>query len=56
AWSDVQPDLGQAVLILAAHLYETRGSGSGTDVDLPPAVQMLLGRWRNVRLLGGGAL
>lgn len=53
-WSAVPADLGQAVLILAAHLYETRGSGAGTDVELPPAVQMLIGRWRNVRLFGGG--
>jgi uncharacterized phiE125 gp8 family phage protein len=54
-WSAVPADLGQAVLILAAHLYETRGSGSGVDAELPMAVQMLLGRWRNVRLFGGGA-
>lgn len=54
-WSAVPADLRHAVLMLAAHLYEVRGSGSGTDADLPQAVQMLIGRWRNVRLFGGGA-
>lgn len=53
-WAAVPADLGQAVLVLAAHLYETRGSGAGADIDMPAAVQMLLGRWRNVRLFGGG--
>jgi uncharacterized phiE125 gp8 family phage protein len=54
AWQDVPADLAQAVLILAAYAYENRGSGSGAEADLPQAVQMLLGRWRNVRLFGGG--
>lgn len=54
AWSDLPADLAQGVFILAAHLYETRGSGAGAEVELPPAVQMLIGRWRNVRLFGGG--
>lgn len=54
-WSAVPADLGQAVLVLAAHLYEVRGSGAGIDADLPKAVQMLIARWRNVRLFGGGA-
>ena len=54
-WSAVPSDLAQAVLMLAAHFYENRGSGSGADGAVPGAVQTLLGRWRNVRLFGGGA-
>lgn len=55
AWSDVPADLGQAVFILAAHFYENRGSGSGSEADMPKAVAMLVGRWKVTRLFGGGA-
>lgn len=51
-WAEVPPDLAQAVLLLAAKFYEQRHDGGG--LALPGAVQALLERWRNVRLLGGG--
>lgn len=54
-WSDVPADLGQGVLILAAHFYENRGSGSGSEAQMPEAVAMLVNRWRVTRLFGGGA-
>lgn len=55
AWDDVPPDLGQAVKILAAYFYENRGSGSGSEAEMPQAVAMLVNRWRVTRLFGGGA-
>jgi uncharacterized phiE125 gp8 family phage protein len=51
-WAAVPADLAQAVFLLAAHLYENRGSG--TEADMPKSAQMLLARWRPVRLFGGG--
>ena len=54
AWSAVPADLAQAVLLLAAEYYENRQS-MGTPAGLPAAVQVLIERWRTVRVLGGGA-
>jgi len=54
AWSAVPADLAQAVLMLAAEFYERRHE-AGTVAGLPFAVQALIERWRNVRVLGGGA-
>lgn len=53
-WEDVPDDLAQAVLLLAAEFYENRhdpGDGRG---GMPASVLALIGRWRTVRLLGGG--
>jgi uncharacterized phiE125 gp8 family phage protein len=53
AWSDIPADLGQAVLLLAAHFYEFRYDVAGNASRLPVAVDSLIGPYRNVRLLGG---
>ncbi|GAB1479657.1 hypothetical protein MASR2M74_22220 [Paracoccaceae bacterium] len=53
-WSVVPADLAQAVLLLAAQYYENRHE-TGQAVGLPKAVQVLIERWRTVRVLGGGA-
>lgn len=50
-WADVPPDLGQAVLLLAAEYYAAR---SGIRPDLPPAVAGLIAAWEPVRLAAGG--
>jgi len=55
AWGDVPADLGQAVMILAAHFYDNRGAASGGEAEMPQAVAMLVARWRVTRLFGGGA-
>lgn len=54
AWGDVPADLAQAVLLLAAEFYENRHD-RGQTAGLPITVQMLIERWRTVRVLGGGA-
>lgn len=53
-WSAVPADLAQAVQMLAAEFYEQRHE-VGTVLGLPFAVQALIERWRNVRVLGGGS-
>lgn len=53
AWSAVPADLAQAVLLLAAEFHERRHE-AGSVTGLPFAVQALIERWRNVRVLGGG--
>ena len=52
AWSDVPADLAQAVMMLAAHLYETRGADA--TPALPESIAALLAPHRLVRLFGGG--
>ena len=56
-WAQVPADLAQAVMLLAAQLYETRhDAGAQAQImGLPAAVQSLIAPWRNVRVLGGGA-
>ncbi len=54
AWADVPPDLTQAVMLLAAEFYEARHDAGDGPVGLPRTVQMLIERWRTVRVLGGG--
>ena len=49
-------DLAQAVLLLAAEFYDQRHGGAEVQAGLPFAVQMLIERWRTVRVLGGGAV
>ena len=52
AWTDVPPELRQAVMLLAAHYHEHRvETDSGT---MPFGVAALIERWRNIRILGGG--
>lgn len=51
AWDDLPADLAQAVLMLAAQLYEHR---TMPDAVLPASITSLLARWREVRV-GGGA-
>jgi uncharacterized phiE125 gp8 family phage protein len=56
AWSAVPADLVQAVFLLAAEYYEMRHeAGVREAAGLPHAVQVLIERWRRVRVLGGGA-
>lgn len=50
AWSAVPDDLRQAVLLLAAQLYEGRTGGA----PLPGTVESLLARWRPVQITAGG--
>ena len=55
-WSAVPADLAQAVFLLAAEYYELRHeAGLREAAGLPHAVQVLIERWRTVRVLGGGA-
>ncbi|MEM9059818.1 MAG: hypothetical protein AAGD13_05085 [Pseudomonadota bacterium] len=51
-WNDVPPDLRQAVIILAAHLYENRfGELAGSETgDMPVGVLAAIERHRPIRL------
>jgi uncharacterized phiE125 gp8 family phage protein len=53
-WGAVPSDLAQAVILLAAEFYENRNDQSQRSYGLPATVQMLIERWRTVRVLGGG--
>lgn len=57
AWASVPADLRQAVMLLAAQYYETRHDAGPAmqGFGLPMAVQSLIERYRNIRVLGGGA-
>ena len=48
-------DLGQAVLMLAAHYYEHRNATDLAGSNLPYGVAVLLERYRSIRILGGGS-
>lgn len=54
-WGDLPADLGQAVLLLAAHYYEYRADTALGGGCMPFGVTSLIERYRTVRLLGGGA-
>jgi len=54
-WDKVPADIGQAVLMLAAHFYDHRSALVERGKSLPFGVSALLRRHRPVRLLGGGA-
>jgi uncharacterized phiE125 gp8 family phage protein len=54
-WAEVPADLKQAVLLLAAGFYENRHDTTAQPAGLPQSVQVLIERWRTVRVLGGGA-
>ncbi len=57
AWSNVPADLAQSVMLLAAQYYETRHDAAAAPqmAGLPMAVQALIERYRNIRVLGGSA-
>ena len=54
-WSDIPSDMAQAVMLLAAHFYENRSDRSGLQQTMPFGVMSLIGRFRNIRMFGGGA-
>lgn len=53
-WASVPADLQQAVMLLAAEYYEFRHDPGTRGAGLPGAVESLIGRWRLIRVLGGG--
>ncbi|WP_112309044.1 head-tail connector protein [Pseudogemmobacter bohemicus] len=53
-WAGVPADLQQAVMLLAAEYYEFRHDPGTRGAGLPGAVEGLIGRWRLIRVLGGG--
>ena len=52
AWANVPVSLQQAVLMLAAHYYESR-SGAGKSDEIPFGITSLIQKFRNIRLVGG---
>ena len=54
SWDGVPPDLAQAVLLLAAEFHENRHDPGDGRAGMPASVLALIGRWRTVRVLGGG--
>lgn len=55
AWADLPGDLSQAVMLLAALYYEHRLESDFPRDSFPMGVQALTERYRNLRILGGGA-
>ena len=55
-WSDLPADLGQAVLMLAAHFYEYRFDVARGTPAMPFGVNALIEHYRTVRLVMGGPL
>ncbi len=53
SWGDLPADLGQAVLLLAAHYYEYRSETALGSGCMPFGVTSLIERYRTVRILGG---
>ena len=53
AWGDLPSDLGQAVLLLAAHYYEYRNETALGDGCMPFGVTSLIERYRTVRVFAG---
>lgn len=53
-WSDVPPDLQQAVLMLAAHYYEYRNDTGLSEGCMPFGVSSLIERYKIIRI-GAGA-
>lgn len=54
-WADSPADLRQAVLLLAAHFYENRSASLERGGMLPFGVAALAGRYKPIRIFGGGA-
>lgn len=53
SWGDLPSDLGQAVLLLAAHYYEYRNEVGLGDGCMPFGVTSLIERYRTVRIFAG---
>lgn len=53
AWSDLPPDLAQAVLLLAAHYYENRFAEAESGQSIPFGILALIETWRLLRVGGG---
>lgn len=53
-WGGLPADLGQAVLLLAAHYHEYRHETALGSGCMPFGVSSLIDRYRNVRILAGG--
>jgi uncharacterized phiE125 gp8 family phage protein len=53
-WNGLPADLGQAVILLAAHYYEYRHETRRGETGLPLGVTGLIERYRTVRLFAGG--
>jgi uncharacterized phiE125 gp8 family phage protein len=51
-WSDLPPDLGQAVFLLGAHYYDNRAVLGENERMMPFGVSLLIDRHRRVRLFG----
>ncbi len=56
SWDDLPADLGQAVLLLAAHYYEYRHETALGEGCMPFGVSSLIERYRTVRLFAGGSM
>lgn len=54
-WADVPIDLALSVYLLATHFYENRSASGAGNGSIPFGVTTLIERYRNVRVLGGGA-
>jgi len=52
-WDELPADLGQAVLLLAAHYYEYRSETALGSGCMPFGVTSLIERYRTLRVLGG---
>ncbi|MFN0114568.1 MAG: hypothetical protein ACKVPY_07830 [Paracoccaceae bacterium] len=53
SWAQFPADLGQAVLLLAAHFHENRHAAGEAGMEIPFGILALLERWRQVRLTAG---
>lgn len=53
-WGDLPADMGQAVMLLAAHFYEYRHDVSRGTPAMPFGVSALIERFRSLRLSMGG--
>ena len=53
-WNGLPADLGQAVILLAAHYYEYRHETRAGETAMPLGVSGLIERYRTVRLFAGG--
>lgn len=53
-WTDLPPDLAQAVMLLAANFYEYRHDVARNTPAIPATVLALIERHRTVRLFMGG--
>ncbi|MDA8585734.1 head-tail connector protein [Rhodobacteraceae bacterium] len=52
AWADAPADLRQAVLMLAAHYYENRGSAGARTHQIPSGPAAICARYKPIRISG----